>query len=473
MFFLAISVQISSAICFSQSTETNFIQILDFPLKALNKINDHIENSQKKLIQFTEKSLAKFKKEENKIYKKLLTKDSIAAAEFLSNSRFQYSQLATQLMNGTIKTNKNGEYYSNLDSAQVGLEFVQANTNPELKTDIGKTLKNINGLQDRLKQVSVIQQYLKERRVLLKSYVTKIGIGKNIARLNKEAYYYAERISELKYIISDPKKLGLTAFRFLSKIPQFKDFFEKNSFIAKVFGTGNFSLPFATNANIPDIPGLQTRDQINQIVNSNIVNSAAGPNNQNILSEKLGDVKEQLNELKNRSASWDENSELPDFKPNQMKSKSFLQHLEFGSNLQFGKSNSFLPTTADIGAQLGYRFHQNGSFGLGIAYKLGFGNIRNLSLSHQGIGARSFLDFKLKKNIHINGGFEYNYNAAFKDIDQLRNFNLWQSSALIGISKKYKISKKIGGNLIVLYDFLHNQHIPKSQPILFRIGYNF
>ena len=72
----------------------------------------------------------------------------------------------------------------------------------------------------------------------------------------------------------------------------------------------------------------------------------------------------------------------------------------------------------------------------------------------------------------MSGGYEMNYNAAFKNMEQLRIYNAWQRSALIGVSKKYKISKKVKGEMKLLYDFLANQHIPVSQPLIFRMGYN-
>ena len=66
-----------------------------------------------------------------------------------------------------------------------------------------------------------------------------------------------------------------------------------------------------------------------------------------------------------------------------------------------------------------------------------------------------------------------NYNTAFKNIEELKNESAWQRSALVGISKKYKISKKVKGKLQLLYDFLAYRHVPVSQPFLFRVGYSF
>jgi hypothetical protein len=132
-----------------------------------------------------------------------------------------------------------------------------------------------------------------------------------------------------------------------------------------------------------------------------------------------------------------------------------------------------MPSTSDLAGTLGYRINTKSEAGIGISYKLGLGSIQHIQFSSQGIGFRSYLDWKIRKQFYATGGYEINYNSGFKSIQQLKNEDLWQRSALIGISKKYQISKKLKGNLQLLYDFLAYKHTPVSQPFLFRIGYNF
>ena len=68
-----------------------------------------------------------------------------------------------------------------------------------------------------------------------------------------------------------------------------------------------------------------------------------------------------------------------------------------------------------------------------------------------------------------------NHHASFKDFAALRDANAWQKSGLIGISKKIALKTKLtkGTKLQLLYDLLHREHIPVSQPVIFRIGYQF
>ncbi|MBL7737786.1 MAG: hypothetical protein JNK14_01115, partial [Chitinophagaceae bacterium] len=170
-------------------------------------------------------------------------------------------------------------------------------------------------------------------------------------------------------------------------------------------------------------------------------------------------------------------AEMPEgFKPNNQKAKSFWQRLEYGTNVQTQKATNFFPVTSDIGLSVGYKLNDKSIIGAGVSYKMGLGTgWNNLRLSNQGVGLRSFIDWKIKGSFWINGGYEQNYRTAFSDFDQLRNFSAWQTSGLVGLSKvvslKTKFFKKTKVQL--LWDFLSYKQVPVAQSILFRIGYNF
>jgi len=91
------------------------------------------------------------------------------------------------------------------------------------------------------------------------------------------------------------------------------------------------------------------------------------------------------------------------------------------------------------------------------------------------MGLRSFVDWKLKKQFFVSGGLEMNYNAQFKNIARLQQYNDWQQSGLVGLTKKMNIKTKWfkGTSVQLLYDMLYREHIPVSQPVLLRTGYTF
>jgi hypothetical protein len=83
---------------------------------------------------------------------------------------------------------------------------------------------------------------------------------------------------------------------------------------------------------------------------------------------------------------------------------------------------------------------------------------------------RSYIDIKLKGSIWITGGYEQNYMQGFDKIPVLNDYSKWQQSGLMGLSKKYKVGKKIG-NMQLLWDFLSYEQAPQTQALKFRVGY--
>ncbi len=241
-----------------------------------------------------------------------------------------------------------------------------------------------------------------------------------------------------------------------------------------------FRLP-CTDPNDPQylasLAGLQTRAQVNNLIQQQV--SSGGPNAQAQFRQSLQQAQAQLQELKNKVAQFGKGSSddiMPDgFKPNNQKTKSFLRRLEYGTNIGTQKAQSFFPVTTDLGFSVGYKPNDKSVIGIGASYKIGWGkNWNNIRITNEGIGLRSFLDWKLKGSFWLSGGFELNRRTEFNSIAQLQNLNAWQQSGLIGLSKlisvKTKLFKKT--KLQVLWDFLSSQQVPRTQAFVFRIGYN-
>ena len=168
--------------------------------------------------------------------------------------------------------------------------------------------------------------------------------------------------------------------------------------------------------------------------------------------------------------------ETPDFKVNTQKTKTFFQRLEYGTNIQSVKSNYYFPTTTDIALTVGYKINDKGIAGIGASYKMGWGkNIQHISISSQGVGFRSFLDYKLKGSFFASAGFEYNYQQPFASLQTINELSKWQQSGLVGVSKIISIKSKFfkKTKLQLLWDFLSYEQVPRTQALKFRIGYQF
>jgi hypothetical protein len=284
-------------------------------------------------------------------------------------------------------------------------------------------------------------------------------------------------VKEYKTMWEDPEKVQQKTLELLNKLPVFQKFVQENSQLAGLFASPGSFPASSTGGSMPIINGIAPRAAVQQQLQSSMPTaSGSGMNPTQLMQQQIGNARSEISKLmdKANTAGGMGDKDVPDFKPNSQRTKSFLKRLEYGTNFQFGQSTHFLPASSDIGLQLGYKLSDKSSAGIGAAYKLGLGNgWKDIRLSSESVGLRSYLKTKLKGSFAVQGGAEWNYMTKFSKIEELKDYSSWQTSALLGLVKSYKIGKKVNGNVQLMYDFLHNQHVPATQPVLFRIGYNF
>jgi hypothetical protein len=305
---------------------------------------------------------------------------------------------------------------------------------------------------------------------------------KKLTGINKQVFYYQQQLAEYKDLLNDKEKLKEKLLTTIRTLPAFQKFWQKYSYLAALF-------PAPANAGTAAaLAGLQTRTGIQTAIAQRMgATNSNGVNPQQLFQGQVNAAQAQLNQLKDKINSFTNGGgsgdmAMPDFKPNDQKTKSFLKRLEYGFNIQSEKGQYGLPTTSDIAVILGYKLSDKQRIGIGASYKLGWGNgIKDIHFSSEGIGLRSYVDIqspvKTKgiffSGLWLSGGFEFNYFSSFRSLSDLhKNIDVWQKSALLGLSKKYKVGKK-EGNLQLLYDFLHNRQNPPSTALKFRVGYTF
>jgi hypothetical protein len=417
----------------------------------------------------SEKYLDKLEKQEQRLYKKLHKIDSVFAENIFRTSQQRYQQIRDQIKNRSQRLLRgNGQYTAWIDTSICSLKFLEAkqlsDKIPISPASLKKALDNVHQLQDQLKQAENIKEFISQRKQYLAQHLKDFKLGKDLQKYNKQAYYYTQQINEYKTILNDPDKIESKAISLLRKIPAFEKFMKENGLLA-----GLFDIP---KNYVTSMTGLQTITQVRAILQDRI--SSIGPNGSQTVQQNIGSVQASLSQMRDRLSRGGSTSDMPDFKPNAQKTKTFLKRLEFGTNLQSTKSNWMFPMTTDVGLSVGYRLNDKSVVGIGGSYKLGLGkNWNNVEVSHQGIGFRTFVDYKIKGSFWLTGGGELNYRSQFSDFSIFDNYSPWQKSALLGLSKKYSIGKRFKGNLQLMYDFLHGSQIPKRQPVIFRVGYNF
>lgn len=465
IFFLHIGI-LSSAKTNTDSIPANFNH-----QKWSASIEKKTENLGEKIIARSQKTLNKLQKQEEKLYAKMLEgKDSIQAKRAITSIRSKYQTLRDKIQNPAL-ANGDRQYLPKLDTLTTALKFLdQQGIGGKVTDALGKT----RSLQDKFQQAEEIKKFIQERKATMQEQMEKLGLLKELKRFNKEVYYYSAYIKEYKELLKDSKKAERKALELLSQTKMFKDFMRKNSMLASLF-----RLP--GNADAPGVQaslnGLQTSAQVNGLIQQQL--AAGGPNAQSQFRQNMQEAQRQLNEIKSKLNQFDAGSDGPaagSFKPNNQKSKSFLRRLEYGTNIQTQKATNFFPVTSDIGLSLGYKINDNSVIGIGASYKVGMGRgWNNIHITSEGVGLRTFIDWKIKGSFWISGGYEQNYKTSFSDFAQLRDRTRWQESGLAGLSKivslKSKFFKKT--KLQLLWDFLSYQQVPRTQPILVRVGYNF
>jgi hypothetical protein len=449
-------------------------RVINFPDKYFRTLNKKSIDYQHKLTEQTDKYLQRLARQEKKLKRKMAWKDTATAEKVFGNTDSLYESWNKKLTTPTQKLGRLEQSYSgHLDSMQTALKFIDKARLPadadKVKQQISGTLGKYEGLQSSLNTTQQIQQLMNNRQQYLSNELKRFGLVKELQVFQKEVYYYQAQAKEYKEMFEQPEKMEAKLMEVLKKQPAFKKFFSNNSQLASMF-----QLP-GSDVSDADMGTLQTRADVMKDLEQRIGSTAGA---QQAIQQGVEQGKGEMSKLKNKinelGSKGGSDADMPTgFKPNNQKTKSFRQRIELGSNLQSSGGTSYFPATSDIGVSAGYKLNDKSVIGIGASYKMGWGkDIRHISITNEGLGLRSFVDVKLKGSIWVSGGTEMNYRYQFTNTDMLKQYHLWQESALIGLSKKIAL-KKMKSSAQLLYDVLWNQKAPGSQPVVFRIGYQF
>jgi hypothetical protein len=453
--------------------DSTLLALQKVPAKYINTIDKKIDKYSSRITKKTEKTLTKLAKWESKIKKALEKANPQLAQRLFSNNQLTFAAMLQKFKSGeAIAKNYKAKYDGYTDKLAVNLKYLEENKDKldkKLLKPLAAAKAKLDSFSDDSKRSEALQQMIKERKKqLLDAAFRTLGKNKYLSKISKESWYYAETMRNYKQIFTDPDKAEKTVKEVLNKIPFFQNFVKQNSQLAAIFGLPSGATPGTVSSGEP-VLGLQPRASVQNAIRASLGSSG---NVQQMVQKNVQQAQAEINRLKNelikKGGSGNELS-MPDFKPNMQKTKTFWQRIEYGADIQFAKNNSLVPTTSDIAVSIGYKLDDKKIIGFGASYKLGIGTIDNIKFTNQGVGLRSYLDWKMKKKLFISGGFEMNYNAAIK------NTGAWQQAALLGVTKKINVKTKWckATKLQLLFDFLARQHKPVSQPVLFRVGYNF
>ena len=425
-----------------------------------------------KLTAKSEKTLRQLEKAEQRIYEKqLTTTDSVTAARRLLTIKDKYRCFSDELRKySSASSNHLREYLGHFDTLKTVFQFLDQKG----ITNVSNALSGMNDLERTLQHTEEIKQFIVDRREQLMQQLGQCGLLKDLRKFDKRCYYYREQIKEYTNTLQNPEKIEKKAIQLLMRTKVFQVFIKKSSILSTLFKMPN---DLDDPSYVVSLAGLQTRAQINNLIQRQLASAGAAARRQ--FERQLQQAQSYFQQVKNRGKQSDPGAGeiLPHgFKPNSQKSKSFLKRLECGTNVQTQSGQHYFPITSDIGLSVGYKLNDRSVVGVGGSFKLGWGHgWSNMRLSQEGAALRSYVDWKFKGSFWITGGFEMNYRTRFNSVAQLQNLKAWQQSSLVGLSKmldmKNKFFKKT--KLQLLWDVLSYQQMPRTQPLVFRVGYLF
>jgi len=482
--YLALAISLSVSVCAQDSTGAKYKQWQQQYITAVNgkaaSFNGHMEK-------YTGKALERIIKQEKKMQAKMARIDPAKAKQLFTYSIDSLGKLESAIKSKTGKIGRllGGNYFPYLDTLKQSLGFLKKGRAAldgaaGAKSKLNASFGSVEEMESKLATADKINEYLQQREAVLQSQLSSFPqLSGNLKKINKEAWYYQAQVNEYKNTLQDETKIEKLALSTLGKITAFQKFAQQNSELAGIFASpGSFSDVSGGGNSFPIVNGLPSRTAVQQAIRNAVpgTGAAASMDPAQLLQQQIGNAGAQLDNLKNKlnGLGGMGNQTMPDFTPNTQHTRSFVKRLEYGTDLQFGKSVRYIPATATVGIKVGYKLNDKASAGVGASYILGLGNGWNhIRFSNEGLGLRTYIKWRLIKGLDIQGGSEWNYMLRFNSIEELKTVKAWQQSALLGLSKNYKVGKKIKGSFQVLYDFLYHSHLPVTQPVVFRVGYGF
>ena len=343
------SQQKNSAMASMSHADNSLSDLQSLPSKYYSKVDKRITSVNNQVTKKSLKYLARFQRQERRIQQKL---QKINPDMVINNTDQKYNELAQKLKSKTAGVTRilNGEYVPNIDSLGNSLAFLKKVEGISSKADA--PLNSFNLLQGNLQKSQEIETFITERKNQISQMLSKYSnipasLKNQFARLNKTEFYYKTQIQTYKNDLKDPKKIEQDALVVLNKIPAFQNFMKEHGQLGNLFG-----IPSNYNTN-QALAGLQTTDQVQKMVKSRV---GMGAGATQMLQQQVQAAQDQLSKFKNKLTQLGGGSgdiTMPDFVPQNQKTRPFLKRLVFGTNIQTTRASYDFPTTSDIAGTIG------------------------------------------------------------------------------------------------------------------------
>lgn len=281
---------------------------------------------------------------------------------------------------------------------------------------------------------------------------------KEITDLTKEAGGYAKDIQQLsKGDIANAKNLEKKAQEELKNVDGLKELDGKKGELDK----------YKNKLARPDSVALSAaKEQAKEMVLKEATNHFAGK--EDILQAAM----DKMIKFKSRYSDVKSIADLPKRLPNPLKGKPLRERLVPALTLQIMSQKNVL---LDLNPSIAYRISPRFKTGIGWVERITFDDWKP-TMPERVFGVRNYTEFQLSRGFHARADMEL-LNAILPPLI-ISTGDLgkrdWEWSALIGLKKDFKISKKVIGNVQTMYRLWSDKDkVPFPDRLNIRIGFEF
>jgi hypothetical protein len=413
----------------------------------------------------TQKIIRQTQEAEIKALQKLDGITKIPTEEFSKVKAF-YDQMLSRIRNPVAEAGFAREYLPKMDSLLTSSALLRSITGNESLDVLTEKLK---GLQGAYFEAADIQKQISERlNGFIERYKGKIPL-KEVQKIKQISQTAKAQIQEFKNLIENPSPKVERLIDLAVQQQSFEGFFAQHAELSRLFKSPSLSV----GGNKPD-PGLQTVAQLEKQIQDKFGNSGKSllakqqQNGQQAISGVQIDMLNTILGASGKSASE------PQINTESVKPAS--KRFSFSTDIRSQRSNGWLPAYSEIGLNIGYRLSQNFIGGIGVSGRVGWGKgFSEFKVSMEGVGIRSFVDYKIKGGFYATGGFEAIYDPLPDLQSRVTTFSQWQKNGLIGLKKGFRIKNGFikGASMKLMWNYLSYSQRGVVPPFDFRIGYDF
>ena len=313
--------------------------------------------------------------------------------------------------------------------------------------------------KNQLNNEQLVYEYMREQKSIMKNVIKEVPELKNIYKdICKDEYYFVQQNLEYDNLFSLKNKFEKSVLLELKSDNQFKNIINNFSSISSISklpeSWGKTIEDLQTNASIAELQKLQFKNYDSA--------SIAG------IFSNIMDGNKMMFDLKAKGMTTCD--DLPEFKPNPMKTKRFIDRFNYGYDFQFVNAGSkMFSTNFSCGLSLKYNFTSIISIGSGFSYLFDIIKYKNeIRNFNEKVNLRIFSDIKLRKVLFFTAIAEKILNtksAIEHSIFKKRNNYLYSS----GLKLKIPISERLCWTSSLLYCF----NSGKENDFSMRFGFEY